>query len=69
MFGLEHTVAMYLLGLALVWVGVLVVCAVLGALGRFRHDWDRSFVKELHSFFAPLEPELPAATPPPRAGE
>jgi hypothetical protein len=69
MFGLERMVDAYLLGFALVWAGVLVACLVGEAVGRFRHNWDRAFTKELRTSVRPAGQGLPAATRPARHGE
>ena len=54
-------IEMYLLGFAVVWLGILAVCCVAGIIGRRRHDWDRACAREL--FVAPARRELPTPTP------
>ena len=54
-------IGMYLLGFAVVWLGILAVCCVAGIVGRRRHDWDRACARELLA--APARRELPTRTP------
>jgi hypothetical protein len=54
-------IGMYLLGFAVVWLGILAVCCVAGIIGRRRHDWSRACARELLS--APARRELPTPTP------
>jgi hypothetical protein len=63
MFGLEQSVTMYLLGFALVWAVVLLACATVATVRRYRHDWDRAFSKELAAQGAETPAGLPAAAP------
>ena len=54
-------IGMYLLGFAVVWLGILAVCCVAGIIGRRRHDWDRACTREL--LVAPARREFPTPTP------
>jgi len=54
-------IGMYLLGFAVVWLGILAVCCVASVIGRWRHDWDRAWARELLA--APTRRELPTQTP------
>ena len=53
-------IEMYLLGFAVVWLGILAVCCVAGIIGGRRQDWDRACTRELLA--APASRELPTPT-------